>query len=87
MAVTAMLTLIAYRFSIDADVPKLPYPTRLDTFCLMSSILVFLSLIEVTITTRLANNNRADLAAVIDRHCRWAFPLGFLAATLGIFVR
>src|SRR4029434_7184332 len=51
VAVTAMLTLIAYRFAVDSDVPRLPYLTRLDSFILMSSLLVFLSLIEVTITT------------------------------------
>jgi hypothetical protein len=86
-AVTAMLTLIAYRFALDAEVPKLPYVTRLDTFVLTSSVLVFLSLIEVIATTRLAHSDRIPLARRIDRVSRWAFPLVFAIASYMIFLR
>jgi Neurotransmitter-gated ion-channel ligand binding domain/Neurotransmitter-gated ion-channel transmembrane region len=82
VAVTAMLTLIAYRFAVDADVPRLPYLTRLDAFILMSSVLVFLSLIQVMVTTKFANRDRLDLARAIDRRCRWIFPLVFAIATV-----
>lgn len=81
VAITAMLTLIAYRFAIDSDVPKLPYLTRLDAFVLMSSILVFLSLIEVLLTTKFANRDRMDLARAVDRKCRWVFPITFALGT------
>lgn len=77
VAVTSMLTLIAYRFAIGADVPKLPYLTLLDEFILLGTVLVFLSLIEVMITTRLALNDRVKTARAIDRHARWVFPLSF----------
>jgi hypothetical protein len=87
VAVTAMLTLIAYRFAVDADVPKLPYLTRLDQFILMSSVLVFLSLIEVVTTTKFANRDRLDLAQAIDRRCRWIFPLVFAVASAVILGR
>ncbi len=79
VAVTSMLTLIAYRFAIGAEVPKLPYLTLLDSFILLGSVMVFLSLIEVMITTRLALNNRVETARALDRHSRWAFPLAFAA--------
>jgi len=82
VAVTAMLTLIAYRFAVDSDVPRLPYLTRLDSFILMSSVLVFLSLIEVTVTTKFANRDRLQLARTIDRRCRWIFPLVFAIASV-----
>jgi len=85
VAVTAMLTLIAYRFAIDVYVPRLPYNTTLDAFVLMSSLLVFFSLIEVMVTTKLANRDRLGLARLIDRRCRWAFPLVFVAASAVIF--
>jgi hypothetical protein len=81
VAVTSMLTLIAYRFAIGNDVPKLPYLTLLDAFILLSSILVFLSLIEVMITSALALNNRVATARAIDRHSRWVFPLVFVGIT------
>ncbi len=87
VAVTSMLTLIAYRFAIGNDVPKLPYLTLLDAFILLSSILVFLSLIEVMTTTALALNNRVETARAFDRHSRWIFPLVFvlLSALLAFF--
>jgi len=87
VSITAMLTLIAYRFAVDLDVPKLPYLTRLDAFILMSSLLVFLSLIEVMLTTKFANRDRLDLARTIDRRCRWIFPLVFVVLSGVIFLR
>jgi cadmium resistance protein CadD (predicted permease) len=87
VAVTSMLTLIAYRFAIGSEVPKLPYLTRLDAFILASSLLVFLSLIEVMLTTKLATDNRTDLARLIDRRCRIFFPLAFVGASAAIFLR
>lgn len=81
VSVTAMLTLIAYRFAVDADVPKLPYLTRLDAFILMGSLMVFLSLIEVVITSKFANRGRLPLAQAIDRKCRWIFPVVFALGT------
>jgi hypothetical protein len=41
VAITAMLTLIAYRFSVGTQLPKVEYMTRLDLFILGSSMLVF----------------------------------------------
>lgn len=82
VAVTAMLTLIAYRFAIDSDVPELPYLTRMDAFVLMSSLLVFISLIEVLVTTKLASRGRTELARAVDRRCRWIFPALFAAGTV-----
>jgi hypothetical protein len=85
VAVTSMLTLIAYRFSVGADVPKLPYLTHLDAFILISSVLVLFTLIEVIITTALVSNDEHARAAKIDWHCRWIFPLAYavvIVATL-----
>ena len=48
-----MLTLIAYRFTIDSLVPKVSYMTRMDQFILTGSVLVFLTLIQTLITGRL----------------------------------
>ncbi len=87
VAVTSMLTLIAYRFAIGADVPKLPYLTLLDEFILLGTVLVFLSLIEVMVTTRLAVNDRVKTARAIDRHARWVFPLAFAVLSALIFLR
>jgi hypothetical protein len=85
IAVTSMLTLIAYRFAIDSQLPRLPYTTRLDTFILTSTLLVFFSLIEVVVTTILDNNKEAEQAKQLDRYCRVIFPAIFVIAIMGIF--
>ncbi|HLC11705.1 MAG TPA: hypothetical protein VJK31_00470 [Chthoniobacterales bacterium] len=86
IAVTSMLTLIAYRFAIDNQLPRLPYTTNLDAFILMSTVLVFFSFIEVLVTTILENQKRNRLAITIDRSCRVIFPVIFLLASMTIFV-
>ena len=86
IAVTSMLTLIAYRFAIDNQLPRLQYTTSLDAFILMSTVLVFFSFIEVLVTTILENQKRNRLAITIDRSCRVIFPVIFLLASMSIFV-
>jgi hypothetical protein len=87
IAVTSMLTLIAYRFAVDSQLPRLPYMTRLDGFFLTSTLLVFLCLIEVLVTTILDNNKQAERAKKIDRYCRVIFPVVFAIASIAIFVK
>lgn len=53
----------------------------------MSSVLVFLSLIEVIVTTKFAHRDRVDLARTIDRRCRWIFPLVFAISSVAILCR
>jgi hypothetical protein len=86
VAVTSMLTLIAYRFTVDTQLPRLPYMTRLDVFFLVSTLLVFFSLIEVLVTTILDNNGQTLRAKTADRYCRVIFPVIFTIALIGIFV-
>jgi len=85
IAVTSMLTLIAYRYAVDTQVPRLPYMTRIDLFFLVSTLLVFFSLIEVLVTTILDNNQQTKRAKKIDRYCRVIFPAIFVIASIAIF--
>src|SRR5438874_9951235 len=85
IAVTSMLTLIAYRFAVDSLLQRLPYMTRLDGLFLASTLLVFFSLIEVWVTTILDNNKQTERAKKIDRYCRAIFPAIFATATFAIF--
>ena len=85
IAVTSMLTLIAYRFAVDTQLPRLPYMTRLDVFFLVSTLLVFLSLIEVLVTTVLDNNQQLERAKAIDRYCRVIVPVIFVIVSIAIF--
>ena len=77
IAVTSMLTLIAYRFAVGSETPKLPYLTSLDSFILASSILVLLTLVEVIVTASLVSNQRPELARSIDRYSRFGFPIAY----------
>ncbi|MBP9191289.1 MAG: hypothetical protein KBF96_01935 [Ignavibacteria bacterium] len=79
---TSMLTLIAYRFIVTSELPKISYMTRMDIFILGSSILIFLTLLESVMTSTLANNGRTDLAQKIDVKCRWMFPLLYLIVAI-----
>lgn len=87
VAVTSMLTLIAYRFAIGNEVPKLPYLTSLDAFILVSTILVFLALIEVIVTNVLMHEKREQLALKIDHYCQPIFPVTFLVLIVVILLR
>jgi hypothetical protein len=87
VAITSMLTLIAYRFSVGSEVPKLPYLTDLDAFILASSLLVFLALIEVIVTNILWFNERHNLALAMDRYCRLLFPIVFVVLIAVVLLR
>lgn len=78
VAVTSMLTLIAYRFLLGNLLPRISYLTKMDYFLLGSTFLVFAALIEVAVTSRLARTGRESLANGIDRWCRAVFPISFV---------
>ncbi len=78
IATSSMLTLIAYRFVLGDLIPHLPYMTRLDYFLMGSTILVFLTLVEVIITANLALRQRKKIALKIDHWCRFVFPAVFI---------
>ena len=78
VSVTAMLTLIAYRFAVGASLPRVEYMTSLDLFILGTSILVFASLVQVVVTSYLAKSDRLFQARRIDIWCRWLFPTIFV---------
>jgi gamma-aminobutyric acid receptor subunit beta len=74
VAITTMLTLIAYRFAIDTDLPKISYLTRMDFFILLSTILVYASLIEVVVTSALTKDGKISQARTLDRWMHGCFP-------------
>jgi cadmium resistance protein CadD (predicted permease) len=78
VSVTSMLTLIAYRFMVDALVPRVSYLTRLDLFILGATLLVFFTLIQAVGATKLAKEGRLPLAEMIDRRCRIIVPVVFV---------
>jgi len=80
VAVTTVLTLIAYHVALSGRLPDIPYLTHMDKFLFSATILVFMSLIEVVITSNLASTDRLVMARRIDRTARWLFPFLFVSA-------
>jgi hypothetical protein len=79
ISATSMLTLIAFQFALSTVLPKLSYFTVMDRLILGATILVFLSLVEATVTAVLVTRGRKELAVRIDATCRWLFPSALLA--------
>lgn len=78
ISITSMLTLIAYQYLAVSSLPEVPYLTRLDALMFFSTVLVFASLVEVTITSVLTKKNKVELARSIDYYCRFIFPTIFV---------
>jgi hypothetical protein len=87
LASTSMLTLIAYRFAIDTQVPKVPYTTRIDEFVLMGTVIVFIALIQAVITSMLAQSNKVNLARKVDIISRIIFPVVFFTGAFFTLLR
>ena len=78
VAITSMLTLIAYQYLVGSSLPRVPYLTRLDELMFLSTAMVFVTLVEVVITSVLTKRDKVDLARKFDYHCRYLFPAFFL---------
>jgi hypothetical protein len=74
VAVTSMLTLIAYRFLLGALLPRLSYLTRMDFFLIGATLLVLATVVQVAVTTRAEDRDQGRRARRINRHSRWLFP-------------
>lgn len=86
LATTSMLTLIAYRFSIAGTIPPVSYLTKLDTFVLISTILVFFALIQALVTAQMADKGKEELAMKFDLISRFLVPFIFLITILYVLV-
>jgi len=85
IAITAMLTLIAYRFLLGNLLPRISYLTRMDYFLFGSTILVFAVLVETAITARLMGLKKEQLAKTVDYWSRWIFTALFVVIIVGSF--
>jgi hypothetical protein len=78
VSVTAVLTLIAYRFIIVELAPKLPYLTRIDELLLGSTVLVAAAMICTVAGAFMVSRDRAAAVARMDVIARVVLPVGFL---------
>ena len=83
VAVTTILTVIAFAFAISATMPRLPYLTYIDAFFLECYIYVFLAVVELmTVHVTHRSEVRRDLGLRIRKYSRWLIPASFVVTNL-----
>ncbi len=82
ISTSAVLTLIAFLFSLAYTLPRLSYLTRADRFVMGATVLVFFAFGEALLSTGLAGRGREEAALRIDRLSRLVFPAIFAAILL-----
>jgi len=85
IAITAILTLIAYRFLLGNLLPKISYLTHMDYFLFGSMFLVFTVLVETSIVARFMSMEKVKQAKTLDYWARYAFVVLFLFILVGSF--
>src|SRR5262249_44759040 len=86
VAVTSILTVIAYRFVLANELPKVAYLTRFDYLLLGCTTLVFLVLVEVVTAHWFMTHGHPERAWRLDVGARGVFPALFLILIVGASV-
>ncbi|MGO9602736.1 MAG: hypothetical protein ACLQAT_04915 [Candidatus Binataceae bacterium] len=79
IAVTTMLTVVAFLFAIEGNLPRIGYLTFFDGVFLTSFVFIFLSMIEITVIHVLHLRRKERTAVVIHSVSRWLFPVVYTA--------
>jgi hypothetical protein len=78
VAITTILTVIAFAFSIESNLPKVTYVTHIDAFFLCCYFFVFLTVIEL-MAVNMVLRSRGREAAIRIRHvAQWTVPSAFI---------
>ncbi len=83
IAVTTILTVIAFAFAISATMPRVPYVTCIDAFFLTCYVFVFISVVELMTVHTAHRRGGPELSKRIRRISRWLVPAAYFS-TLGI---
>jgi phage-related holin len=86
IGITAILTLIAYRFLLGNLLPKISYLTHMDYFLFGSMFLVFAVLVETSIVARFMGVKKEAPAKELDYWSRWAFVVLFILIVVFSFL-
>jgi hypothetical protein len=79
IAVTTILTIIAFALAISLTLPRVPYLTFADAFFLTCYVFAFVTMAELTAVHVSYSNERRKLAAMIRHTARWLVPAAFIA--------
>lgn len=75
ISTTAFLTLVAYLFAINVLLPRVSYVTRMDRFILLSTLIVFTSLLQTTANAILVRQKKTASVVRIDWWSRGIYPV------------
>jgi hypothetical protein len=86
IAVTTVLTIIAFAFAISGSLPRVPYLTFIDVFFLTCNLFVFIAIAEL-MSVHVSHRTRGtDIAERIRRHARWLVPIAFLVSNALVLI-
>ncbi|HEY1786442.1 MAG TPA: hypothetical protein VGG30_12860 [Pirellulales bacterium] len=89
VGITAMLTIVAYRISVDSSLPPLSYMTRMDYFLLACQVFVFGAFLVVVAIHIFSVRGTADgqaMALRLNMSCRWLPPFLLAASSVLLIV-
>ncbi|GAA4848479.1 hypothetical protein [Algivirga pacifica] len=75
IAITSMLTVMAYRFMIHNDLPTISYLTRMDVLVMESTVIVFFTLVEDLIANLVGRRKGEEKGKKVDSVAKWLFPV------------
>lgn len=86
ISTSAFLTLVAYLFAITVLLPRVSYVTRMDSFILLSTLVVFAGLIQSAWNTVTIGNQKHRTAEKLGRWSRTLYPLLLILILVYSFV-
>jgi hypothetical protein len=82
ISVTTILTVIAFAFAIQANLPKVPYLTFIDVFFLVCYLFVFATAIELTVVHLAGRSGHSSRARRMNKAARVVLPASFTIVNL-----
>jgi hypothetical protein len=77
VAVTSMLSVVAFNFAIADTLPRISYVTRMDVFIVLGYVFVFATFLENLVTHWYVRKDDHERANRVDFWCRILFPAAF----------
>lgn len=77
-----ILTVVAYQIMVSGYLPRIPYPTLMSAFLYISFLTLCAAVVVNLRVGHLDRTGRRARGDLVDRRCRWAFPLGYGVAVM-----
>ena len=82
IAVTTILTVIAFAFAISATMPRVPYITLIDAFFLTCYVFVFIAVVELMTVHTMHRRRGPDVSKRIRHVSRWLVPAAYFTTLI-----